>query len=384
MRINFNSIRTKVVFLVFSFMMISMFSIVNILQNTYESNIKLIAQQDIERSRRLFSDLEKNEIEKMSAVLELILKNNDVAKLFFERDRNKLYLANIPLYIDLKERFGISHWYFLNPEPDQTCFLRMHNPELYGDKVERFTYLNSVKSKTFSSGKEFGRTAFALRVVHPCYYQEQLIGYMELGQDIQYFLNKIKNVTNNEYALFIDKEHMDRLDWQNYKRLRRQRDNWMDYRKVVLIDKTMPVEYLPELAGNAGSIPDEGIVLEKSARGKSIYIKGLFPVHDASGQKTGGVLVFSNVTALYSALVEIVIFVFSVFITVMILLIFMLNKLFFVRLQKIIGTITRVVGGDYHTKISPTCDDEVGKVESLLEQFRKIFVNILKDLDKEK
>lgn len=384
MRINFNSIKIKVIFLVFSFMMISMFSIVYLLQSTYESNMKLIAQQDIERYRRLFSVFERNEMEKMSAALELILKNNDVAKLFFERDRNKLYLANIPIYIDLKERFGISHWYFLNSELDKTCFLRMHNPELYGDKVGRFTYLDSVKTKTFSSGKEFGRTAFALRVVHPCYYQEKLIGYIELGQDIQYFLKKIKNITNNEYALFIDKEHMDKIDWQSYKRLRRQRDNWMDYRKVVLIDKTMPVEYLPELAGNVNSIPDEGVVLEKVARGKSIYIKGLFPVHDASGEKVGGVLVFSNITALYSSLVEIVVFIFSVFITAMILLIFLLNKLFFVRLQKIIGTITRVVGGDYHTKITPACDDEVGRVEALLEQFRKIFVNILKDLDKGK
>lgn len=384
MRINLNSIRVKVILIVFFFMMISMFSIVYLLQRIYESNMKLIAYQDIERSRRLFSAHEKNEIEKMSAALELILLNNDVKKLFSERDRNKLYLANIPLYIDLKERFGITHWYFLNSELDKTCFLRMHNPEFYGDNVGRFTYLNSVKSKTFSSGKEFGRTVFALRVVHPCYYQEKLIGYIELAQDIQYFLKKIKNITNNEYALFIDKEHMDRIDWENYKRLRRQRDNWMDYRKVVLIDKTMPVEYLPELSVNVDNVPDAGVVLAKVAREKSIYIKGLFPVYDASGKKIGGVLVFSNITALYSGLVEIVIFIFSVFITVMILLTFLLNKLFFMRLQKITDTITRVVGGDYHTKITSTCDDEVGRVESLLEKFREIFINTLKELDKEK
>jgi len=344
--------------------------------------MRLVAHQDIEKSRRLFSDNEKNEIEKLSAALELILLNNDVKKLFFERDRNKLYLANIPLYIDLKERFGITHWYFLNPEPDKTCFLRMHNPELYGDRIERFTYLNSIKSKTFSSGKEFGRTSFALRVVHPCYYQEKLIGYIELGQDIQYFLQTIKDITNNEYALFIDKKHMDRLDWENFRKLRRQRDNWLDYRNVVLIDKTMPEAYLPKLSVNVNNIPDAGLLMERVARGRSIYIKGLFPLHDASGKRIGAVLVFSNITALYSALVETVIFIFSVFIIVMILIIFLLNKLFFMRLQKITDTITRVVGGDYHTKIVPSCDDEVGKVETLLEQFRKLFINTLKDLDK--
>jgi len=40
----------------------------------------------------------------------------------------------------------------------------------------------------------------------------------------------------------------------------------------------------------------------------------------------------------------------------------------------------RVVGGDFQTEIKVSSDDEVGQLEGLFEQFRRVFVDVLKDL----
>ncbi|MGA7512198.1 MAG: HAMP domain-containing protein, partial [Candidatus Sulfotelmatobacter sp.] len=58
----------------------------------------------------------------------------------------------------------------------------------------------------------------------------------------------------------------------------------------------------------------------------------------------------------------------------------LLNRLVFRRLQHIIAVATRVVGGDYQSRIRVSSDDEVGQFEHLFEQFRLVFVDLLAHL----
>ncbi|HZC23851.1 MAG TPA: HAMP domain-containing protein, partial [Candidatus Binatia bacterium] len=60
-----------------------------------------------------------------------------------------------------------------------------------------------------------------------------------------------------------------------------------------------------------------------------------------------------------------------------VLILVLLNRFVFRRLEQIMAIATRVVGGDYDTKIPVTSDDEVGQFESLFEQFRRVFVDVL-------
>jgi len=55
----------------------------------------------------------------------------------------------------------------------------------------------------------------------------------------------------------------------------------------------------------------------------------------------------------------------------------LLNRLVFRRLEHIIMVATRVVGGDYETEIRVDSDDEVGQFEKLFEQFRCVFVDLM-------
>jgi len=59
-----------------------------------------------------------------------------------------------------------------------------------------------------------------------------------------------------------------------------------------------------------------------------------------------------------------------------------LNRLVFVRLNRTMDIVTRVVGGEFSKQIVPTAADEVGRLEELFEQFRAIFVSVVDDLSR--
>jgi signal transduction histidine kinase len=61
----------------------------------------------------------------------------------------------------------------------------------------------------------------------------------------------------------------------------------------------------------------------------------------------------------------------------MLLVVTMLDRLVFRRLQYIIAVATRVVGGDFESEIRVKSEDEVGQCEQLFEQFRRVFVDLL-------
>jgi HAMP domain-containing protein len=61
----------------------------------------------------------------------------------------------------------------------------------------------------------------------------------------------------------------------------------------------------------------------------------------------------------------------------MVMVLMLLNRLVFRRLQHIIRIATRVVGGDYESEIQVSSHDEVGELELLFEQFRSVFVTLL-------
>jgi len=96
-------------------------------------------------------------------------------------------------------------------------------------------------------------------------------------------------------------------------------------------------------------------------------VGAMFVVRDISGfylamRRTQNILVILTVAALAIGIL---------------LVLTLLTRLVFRRLENIILVATRVVGGDYESEIQVTSDDEVGQFEQLFEQFRRVFVDVL-------
>ncbi|MCC6933984.1 MAG: hypothetical protein IT292_12170 [Deltaproteobacteria bacterium] len=89
--------------------------------------------------------------------------------------------------------------YFITP--DRTCILRVHKPEKQGDIINRFTTLEAERTGKLAAGIEIGPLGtFTLRVVNPVYSKGMLVGYLELGKEIEDNLKLIH--INSEDLIF--------------------------------------------------------------------------------------------------------------------------------------------------------------------------------------
>lgn len=226
-----------------------------------ERNITKSTAMDVQHISLIFDGLEEADIMMLSSALEVIIQDPLIKEIYLEKDREKLYGYAHPLFEELKTKYGITHWYFILP--DGHTFLRMHNKDVFGDEITRFTFYKARDTGKVGSGIELGKTAYALRVVMPYYNNGELIGYVELGQEIDHFLRILKEETENEFILVADKEFLDREKWASVRKIAGLRDNWDDLEKYIVISHIHEKETVMKC------FTDENI--EEGKRGRALF-----------------------------------------------------------------------------------------------------------------
>lgn len=262
---------------------------------------KIIEQDAINEIRaveRNFLNLKERDTEILSSALEVFVQNQAFKDVYLEKDRVKLYNYGQPLFQNLKNKYGITHFYFILP--DGYCFLRLHDKDIYGDLITRFTFWKARDTEEAASGIELGKTAFALRVVMPYYNGNELIGYVEFGEEINHFLEILKGKTNNEFTIIADKKHLDREKWKSVTQVAGLRDNWDDLEEHLIISDT--TEGKMEAAGkffteeNLERIEEGETVLERMQSEDKTFAGGGFEIIDAGGRHAGAILSLINIT----------------------------------------------------------------------------------------
>jgi HAMP domain-containing protein len=271
---------------------------------------------------------------------------------------------------------------FHTPEPDMTVFLRLHNPSKFGDRLNRFMDKEVVRTHAIVVGNELAKAGFAGRILRPVYDSHgDLTGYVEFGEELGQFIHAMKNQTGDDYGLLLSKKFVDRQFWADSSAVWKRRDNWNDNASFVVADKTTPSDSIIRFQGDLAAVPAQGKVLERFRDGNSVFIRGIFPIHDAAGNTVGAMFVVRDISGFYLAMrhtQNVLVLLTVVALTLGIFLVLtLLNRLVFRRLEQIIVVATRVVGGDYESEIQIHSDDEVGQFEQLFEQFRRVFVDLL-------
>lgn len=387
---NIHSIKFKLTVGLLISMLTGTVGIIYVYNLAFARNVNKMAEEAIAGSQQTFANLIDNDSRALSSALLSLLDNKEIASLFLTGDKNRLYRRTAPLFQNLEENCNITHWYFIYPEnisseKSGTCFLRVHDTTLSGDKIRRFTFLKAVEKKSVVSGIELGKTAFALRVVAPYYSDKKLIGYMEVGEEICHLLYQMKSQTKAEIGLLVDKKYLNREDWNTVRVLKGFSDSWDQMANVVLVSSTTRDECLIEYNGTLTSVPDKGILLEHIRKDNRHFARGLFPFYDAGNRKVGGIFVLLDITPQYVSLQKTRVHTIglSILITILItvVILFMMQGLVIKRLRIMTDKAVRVAGGDYHARIEKSKNDEIGEFETLFEQFRVLFVALLEKLD---
>jgi PAS domain S-box-containing protein len=252
------------------------------------------------------SDLHKSEwlltekIDENEAVYKMlsdgICKDTEILRAFLGRDRDGLLEQAAPMYATLNAEYGITHFYFHTL--DKTCFLRAHNPARFGDTIGRHTLANAMGTDTVSSGIEIGPLGtFTLRYVRPWRVDGQLIGFVELGKEVDAVTRDMKRVLGFEFVIVINKSRVDRTGWQEGLAMLDRAGDWDLLDDAVILNHTFE-EFPAELTGHIQErCMDEGDCHKTpliALHGQK-QMMGCFGLVDAGGNPVGRMFVIQNV-----------------------------------------------------------------------------------------
>lgn len=240
-----------------------------------------------------YSVLEKlisMEVSMLEAAIDTISVNRKLIDIFLDKDRAQLLEETRELYFTLKQNHNVTHFYFHSL--DKTNFLRVHHPRRYGDRIDRLTMKNSVETRQVTSGLELGPLGtYTLRVVKPWFHESQIIGYLELGMEVNHLFAELHLMTGTDIAVFLSKSYMDREQWINNKDFLGQEWNWNQLPDYVL-------------ASHHGEAEDQWLQEPDSRQSGSLFtLKGknlieTFPLLDAYNRHVGNMQLKVDVTGI--------------------------------------------------------------------------------------
>ena len=293
------SVEVRITLLIVLLSLVSGVGGARIVGGLFESQLERAGVDALVSAASEFESQERSEIEKLSSTLDALLANDAIAAAFVARARARLLALCAPLFETIRSRDRITHWYFIESPPAKTVFLRVHRPELHGDVVERPTLTNAITTGDVGAGKELGQTAFALRVTRPWIRDGEVIGYMELGEEIDHFLTAMKSRTGDEYGILVKKQFLDEKAWSAI--LGARANTWNDRPDVVVVDTTIFNLGIADYQGDLSDIPDGGKELEEIVVDDRAWIRGIFPLKDAADRKVGGLFVLHDFTGSHRA-----------------------------------------------------------------------------------
>jgi HAMP domain-containing protein len=382
------SIRFKMLLLIVGGLGIGAIGLASYFNHIYERNAERLTKDSIRSAAVAFAEVERTSTDLMSASIAAVMRDPEMRAGVLSRDPARLLAFSQPLYRDWRGRFGITHWNYWEPEQagDMNAkglrnILRVGTPDMHGDFVERVTLARVARERRLVSGLDLGFTGMVLRVLVPVEDGGRSIGYLELGKEINGFLAQIKKVSGDDYGLLLSKARMDEKKWATQRTTAGLKNNWADMPDLLLADNTSDDDEILRYTGKIADIPEEGLPLEILSKGGKTLARGVFPIHDVSGAKVGAVFVLHDITAVYdemrSGQRQAVLGV-AVLMVILAILFFLVFQLLIVRrLENMIKVATRVVGGEFDLEIVPSADDEIGAFETLFEQFRMLFVELI-------
>ncbi|MEI6228432.1 MAG: cache domain-containing protein [Candidatus Saccharibacteria bacterium] len=207
--------------------------------------------QSLEAGKLESSNIEKtnlvnvlidNDKKMLSSNLEIIASRDTLKQQFKARDREALYENANTFFEKLNQQNNITHLYFI--EPDGTVFLRVHDKNRYGDIVTRATFRQASTTGTKVAGIELGKTGFALRTVMPFKDGDELLGYVEIGEEINETLFTMKSKTGSEFEALGKKQYLNEKDWNTLKGNIKIDENWGDFDNYATVAETNGTEVL--------------------------------------------------------------------------------------------------------------------------------------------
>ncbi len=175
----------------------------------------------------------------LSALAEIILDNAGLEEAVKVQDRDRLQAEYGSLYRQLRKEHSITHLYFHGA--DRVNLLRLHQPNMNGDLINRFTAREAERTGGTASGIEMGPLGtLTLRVVRPIRDGDTIVGYLELGKEIEDILAGIHDNHGVELAVVIDKAALTQQNWEAGMMMLGREGDWNRFPHEAVIYTSFP------------------------------------------------------------------------------------------------------------------------------------------------
>lgn len=221
-------------------------------------------------------------------------RNDQLRQAMLAADRAALYRLSLPILDQLFQGHGISHFYYHLPTGE--TFLRVYNPQEFGDQVDRNTFLTAAHSQQFSFGLELGKIeTLTYRGVLPWLVAGELIGYIELGVELDYVLDQLRAIAKEDFLVTLDKSFVDREHWQRGREHFGRSQNW-----DLLSDRVIAYQTIPDFSASGklellGEDQLPAAYSEIVITGQTYRVKG-FPLSDSADRLIGNLYVLHDIT----------------------------------------------------------------------------------------
>lgn len=246
-------------------------------------------------AQRVFNSAVHTNTDKLSATLTVISRDEALKRAMIAGDRQALLNRAKPVLESLRKEYGVTHFYFMRP--DRAVFLRAHQPDRYGDVIDRYTAKQAEATGKLAAGLELGPSGtFTLRTVIPWRDGDRLIGYLELGEEIGNVLGSIHEVLGIDLFVTINKRYLSHQDWERGMNLSNRQGNWDSLPDSAIVFQTrQSISSAIRKVLTQEDHPAHAHI-ELSDQERKFRISHI-PLSDAGGREVGNILLLRDVTA---------------------------------------------------------------------------------------
>jgi signal transduction histidine kinase len=258
-----------------------------------------IRDQDLAERSQAVANLLEQKLEKdtnlMLATMRAMMTNEEMENAFRRGDRAGLARHGGPLFKTLRDDHRVTHLYLTRP--DSVSLYRYHSPDEYGDQIQRVTMQYATERRSVAHGLELGAMGtLTLRLVMPWWRGDELIGYVELGEEIEHLIDEIRRSLSVDLLVLVDKHYLSSDQWLRGQTLMQRTGDWERFSTHAVVAQTTP-QVPRALDGRLLERLLAGQTAEIAEAGRSLHL-ALLPLNDAGKNHVGDIVVLRDITKL--------------------------------------------------------------------------------------
>ncbi|BFM16033.1 hypothetical protein R50073_22160 [Maricurvus nonylphenolicus] len=210
-----NALRLRQRILIPSFIAFALIAVFVVGSVVHQQNqqLKQEIKHRVVQTKNIFSHSLRKDAEFYTSLINNIAKNKPLQQAWLKQDRQQILNIAQQIYGPLNKQHRLTHFYF--HDNDGINVLRVHAPLRYGDKIDRHTFKQAQTQGMISSGIEVGPFGwFVLRVVKPWIINGQIVGYLEIGEEIDHIVNDQARHLQEELIITIPKALLSKERWE--------------------------------------------------------------------------------------------------------------------------------------------------------------------------